>query len=145
MADTGFIGQEPLVTPTKKRQNLEFAYRTAMNRDIRGQRISNEWGVGAISNKWRIFLGRWTFLPEMWPVCYEIAAMLLNWTWRPNCPLVPLERRLRRVEQYEQDDFGFIEQGSNKLLKSRISEPETIWRPYFDLLAVLSRSGRCQL
>lgn len=56
IADLGYIGDgAECVCPFKKGQGLDFALRGMFNRSIRGVRMVNEWSVGYITNRHRIF------------------------------------------------------------------------------------------
>ena len=102
IGDTGFQGEGRVVCPMKSNQGMHFVYRAMFNKDLRRQRVCNEWGVGYINNRFRMFLGRWPFSPELFPICYESVAMMANWRWRRRGEtLVPLQRRLERVAQRE--------------------------------------------
>lgn len=79
VADTGFIGDgEECVCPFKKGMGLDFALRGKFNRSIRATRMLNEWGVGFISNRHRIFLGRWPFDPDLFTPAFEVCALMAN-------------------------------------------------------------------
>ena len=78
MADMGFCGSGALVAPDKRNESTEWIHRSSYNKYIRGQRIVNEWGIGYINNRFRIFLGRWPFEKELFPIGYNTAAMLSN-------------------------------------------------------------------
>ena len=39
----------------------------------------NEWGIGYINSRFRIFLGRWPIEKELFPIAYNTAAMISNW------------------------------------------------------------------
>lgn len=43
---------------------------------IRSQRIVNEWGIGFIINRYRLFLDIWAFEHEIFPTAYKTAAMM---------------------------------------------------------------------
>jgi DDE superfamily endonuclease len=105
MSDSGFQGDGPIVFPFKKNQGLAFAHRGRWNRDIRKQRRLNEWGIGAVNNRWRLFLERWYFVKHLFPSAYETGVLLVQWNWqREDRQLVSLERRLERLESYEATD-----------------------------------------
>jgi DDE superfamily endonuclease len=80
MADSGFQGDGPLVFPFKKNQGLAFAHRGRWNRDMRKQRILNEWVIGAVNNRWRLFLGRWSFDEDLSPVLMKLESFSCNGT-----------------------------------------------------------------
>lgn len=105
MGDTGFQGPgDHIVFPLKRNQSRHFGLRSQMNRDIRRQRIRNEWSVGLVSNRFRIFLGRWPFEDCLFPTVYTVAAMLVNYRIRKSGVMpVPLERMLQRVQLYERE------------------------------------------
>ena len=102
IADTGFVGEGNVVCPFKKGVGDGFFYREKFNRDIRRQRVCNEWGIGLIKNRYRLFLGRWPFSPDLFPMCFETAAMISNWRWkRRGSTPVPLTRRLEIIAEEE--------------------------------------------
>ena len=105
MADKGFEGDGAhIIFPVKRRRNNNFPLRAQMNRDIRMQRIRNEWSIGLLSNRFRLFLGRWSLLPELFPIMYRTAALLVNLRIRrTGINPVPLERMLERLEIYERE------------------------------------------
>jgi len=80
IADYGFIDRFGLVLcQFKMNQGLEYEFSAEWNRDIRTQRIIvNEWGIGYIKNRMRLFLGRWPFADYMFEVCYINAARMVN-------------------------------------------------------------------
>lgn len=79
IADLGYIGDgAECVCPFKKGQGLDFALRGAFNRSIRGVRMVNEWSVGFITNRHRIFLGRWPFDPALFTPAFESCALMAN-------------------------------------------------------------------
>jgi len=102
MADTGFQGDgEEIVCPVKRGQCRSFRERAEMNRDIRKQRIQNEWAVGLVSNRFQLFLGRWSLDDDLWEVMYEVACHLVNLRIRRSVvPPVPLSRMIERLELY---------------------------------------------
>ena len=57
---------------------LDFALRGVYNRSIRGVRMLNEWAVGYISNRHRIFLGRWPFDPNLFTPAFDSCALMAN-------------------------------------------------------------------
>lgn len=105
IGDTGFQGAgEHIVCPSKKYQATGFSLRSTMNRYIRQQRIRNEWAVGLISNRFRLFLGRWPLEDNYFHILYEVAALLVNWRIRrTGIGPVPLQRMMDRLEIYEKD------------------------------------------
>eukprot|EP00173_Palmaria_palmata_P003622 Plantae.Rhodophyta-Palmaria_palmata.ctg3841.p2 GENE.Plantae.Rhodophyta-Palmaria_palmata.ctg3841~~Plantae.Rhodophyta-Palmaria_palmata.ctg3841.p2 ORF type:complete len:188 (+),score=21.68 Plantae.Rhodophyta-Palmaria_palmata.ctg3841:329-892(+) len=79
LADAGFIGDgEECACPFKKGMGLDFALRGVWNRSIRGVRMLNEWAVGFITNRHRIFLGRWPFDPALFSPAFELCALMAN-------------------------------------------------------------------
>ena len=79
IADLGYIGDgAELVCSFKKGQGLDFALRGVFNRSIRGVRMTNEWAVGYITNRHRIFLGRWPFDPALFTPAFEFCALMAN-------------------------------------------------------------------
>ena len=79
IADLGYIGDgAELVCPFKKSQGLDFALRGVFNRSIRGFRMTNEWAVGYITNRHRIFLGRWPFDPALFTPAFKFCALMAN-------------------------------------------------------------------
>lgn len=82
MADMGFGGDGALVVPYKRNESTEWLFRTTHNRYIRSQRMVNEWGIGYINNRYRVFLGKWSFEKDLFPIAYTTVAMLSNWQFR---------------------------------------------------------------
>jgi hypothetical protein len=102
MTDMGFTGEGPIVCPFKSGRALHFELRGLWNKMIRKQRMINEWGVGYISNRHRIFLGRWPYDDHLFPVCYENCVMLANWRFdRRGEALQTLTTYLEKLENYE--------------------------------------------
>ena len=108
MADMGFGGSGGLVVPYKRNESTEWIHRSSYNRYIRQQRMVNEWGIGYINNRFRIFLGRWPLKKELLPIDYNTAAMLSDWQFdRRGFALPPrwrYEEKLAahgRIEDYE--------------------------------------------
>ncbi|PXF47704.1 hypothetical protein BWQ96_02566 [Gracilariopsis chorda] len=58
MADMGFAGDGELVVPYKRTESASWLYRTEHYNDIRKQSMVNEWVIGFINNRYRLFLGR---------------------------------------------------------------------------------------
>lgn len=77
MGDSGFQGSGPMKAPHKDNQSQSFVGRSARNRDIRKQRICNEWRIERVNNKFRMFLGRWIMAKKCFPITYEIACMTI--------------------------------------------------------------------
>ena len=81
--DMGFGGsgalQRTMVVAYKRNEGTEWIHRSSYNRYIRRQRIVNEWEIGYINNRFRIFLGRWPFEKELFPIAYNTADMLSTW------------------------------------------------------------------
>jgi hypothetical protein len=69
MTDMGFTGEGPIVCPFKSGRALDFELRGLWNKMIRKQRMINEWGFGYISNRHRIFLGRWKYYDHLFHIC----------------------------------------------------------------------------
>lgn len=107
IADTGFQGDGAhIIFPMKRNQCRSFHHRSDMNRDIRKQRIRNEWSVGLITNRFRLFLGRWSLESELFKVMFNVAGMLVNHRIRKgDVRPVPLERMLDRIELYERGEL----------------------------------------
>ena len=105
IADMGFQGDGAnIITPFKKNQARHFQFRGQWNREIRRQRIRNEWSVGLVSNRFRLFLGRWPFEDTIFPTVYTVAVHLVNFRMRRNgIPPVPMERMLERLQLYEDE------------------------------------------
>ena len=104
IGDIGFQGAGKVLCPFKSNQGATFVHRGMWNKELRRERICNEWGIGYINNRNRLFLGRWPFESCLFPVNYENAAMIANWRWRRRgTTLVPLERRLSRLSRIEND------------------------------------------
>lgn len=102
MADMGFGGSGALVVPYKNKESTEWIHMTNYNRYIRRQRMVNEWGIGYINNRFRIFLGRWPFEKELFPIAYNTAAMLCNWQFdRRGFALQPRWRYVEKLTQHE--------------------------------------------
>jgi DDE superfamily endonuclease len=105
MAYSGFQGDGPILYPFKKNQGRAFEHKGHWNRDIRKQRIVNEWGIGAVNSRWRLLLGRWYFDEDMFPMAYETGVLLVQWNWRrEDRQLVSLEKRLERLDSYRATD-----------------------------------------
>ena len=101
MADMGFQGEGNLVYPFKRNQGRDFTFRREFNRDIRSQRIRNEWSIGLVSNRFRQFLGRWSLDESLFIQTYTVACHLVNFRIRSSGrPPVPIERMLERLELY---------------------------------------------
>jgi len=100
MCDTGFIGDGPIVCPFKSGEGGWFQYRTEWNKDIRTQRILNEWAVGWVNNRYRIFLGRWPYELHLHNFSYENVVMISNLFWRRHRNrLYPNDRRVERIQE----------------------------------------------
>jgi hypothetical protein len=83
IGDTGFVGEgDHLICPFKKNQGALYRWRAMWNRDIRKQRISNEWGLGFLKNRWRVFLGEWPYDESVFLESFTVAAMLCNMHFR---------------------------------------------------------------
>jgi hypothetical protein len=61
MTDMGFTGEGPIVCPFKRGSALHLDQRGLWHKMIRKQRMIKQWGVGYISNRHYIFLGRWPY------------------------------------------------------------------------------------
>jgi DDE superfamily endonuclease len=79
MTDMWFTGEGTIVCPFKSGRALHFELRGLWNQMIRKQRMINEWGVGYIRNRHRMFLGRWPYDDHLFPICYESCVMLAYW------------------------------------------------------------------
>lgn len=103
IADLGFTGSgDHIAFPFKRGQGLWFEMRTSYNKDIRRQRIRNEWSIGLVKNRFRIFLGRWPFEDTWFPIIFTVASHLVNLRIRRSgTPPVPMERMLERLQLYE--------------------------------------------
>jgi hypothetical protein len=78
MTDMGFTGG-PIVCQFKSGRALHFELHGLWNKKSRKQKMINEWGVDYISNRNRIFLGRWPYDDHLFPICYKSCVMLANW------------------------------------------------------------------
>jgi hypothetical protein len=64
--------------------------------------MTNEWGVGYISNRHRIFLGRWPYDDHLFPICYESCVMRANWRFdRRGEALQTFTTYLDKLDNYE--------------------------------------------
>ena len=71
------------------------------NTDIRTSRIRNEWGNGDEKNRFRVFLGLWSYWSEIFARSVELCAMLCNWRWKHSgARQVPLHRQLANMDSY---------------------------------------------
>lgn len=103
MVDTGFQGSGPIVAPFKANQGTHMSHRKERNRDIRKQRMCNEWAIGAVNNKYRLFLGRWAGSADWFPMAYELAVLLGQFCHRfHGTRPVPLSRLMERQNAYIQ-------------------------------------------
>ena len=66
-----YAGDGDLFFPYKRIESTLWLYRSKQNSYIRSQRMVNEWGIGFINNRFRVFLGRWPFEPELFPIAYQ--------------------------------------------------------------------------
>jgi DDE superfamily endonuclease len=83
IGETGFVGEgDHLICPFKKNQGALYRWREMWNRDIRKQRIRNEWGLGFLMNRWRVFLGEWPYDESVFVESFTVAAMLCNMYFR---------------------------------------------------------------
>ena len=81
---------------------LDFALRGKWNRSIRGVRMLNEWAVGYISNRHRIFLGAWPFDPDLFAPAFESCAIMANEVFRERgYALQTRERYAEKAAAYE--------------------------------------------
>jgi len=103
LADCGFIGDgEECICPFKKGMGLDFALRGAWNRSIRGVRMVNEWAVGFITNRHRIFLGSWSFDPALFSPAFELCALMANEMFKERgYALQTRERYAEKLAAYE--------------------------------------------
>jgi len=102
IGDTGFIGSSRvLVFPFRRNTDETGVDRDAWNTDIRRSRIRNEWGIGDVKNRFRLFLGRWSYEPELFAPTFELCCMLCNWRWKQSGDrIVPLHRQLANLDDY---------------------------------------------
>jgi hypothetical protein len=83
IGDTGFVGEgDHLICPFKKNHGALYLWRAMWNRDIRKQRIRNEWGLGFLKNWWGVLLGEWSFDECVFVESSTVAAMLCNMHFR---------------------------------------------------------------
>jgi hypothetical protein len=78
IAISGFQGEVPIIFPYKKNEVRAFSHRGQWNSDRRKQMIVNEWGIEAESSRWRIFLCRWAYDDNMFPIEYKTIALLIS-------------------------------------------------------------------
>ena len=78
MDDMGFAGDGDLALKFKINENTDWILRGEYNKVIRRQRMVNEWDFCYLNNKHRIFLGRWPYGDDLFPIAYKTAAMLAN-------------------------------------------------------------------
>ena len=102
LTDSGFSGWGPIMCPFKKGEALDFIFRAEHNRELRKKRVLNEQGIGYLSKKWRILIGRWPLAIELWEICIEGLVRLSNFLWRTSdsC-LKPIELRIEEHKQYD--------------------------------------------
>eukprot|EP00173_Palmaria_palmata_P000060 Plantae.Rhodophyta-Palmaria_palmata.ctg1029.p1 GENE.Plantae.Rhodophyta-Palmaria_palmata.ctg1029~~Plantae.Rhodophyta-Palmaria_palmata.ctg1029.p1 ORF type:complete len:262 (+),score=37.55 Plantae.Rhodophyta-Palmaria_palmata.ctg1029:26-787(+) len=100
LADMGYAGIPRIEVPDKKNTNMLFPYRRARNCSIRGVRMINEWAMGYVNNRYRVFLGRWPFSAELYAMAFESVCLMANWRF--------LRRgyALKRREVYEARNSG---------------------------------------
>jgi len=80
------------------------------NTDIRKSRICNEGGIGDLKNRFRVFLGRWSYESKLFAPSFELCAMLCNWRWKQSGDrLVPLHTQLANMDTYNAARFLFSE------------------------------------
>lgn len=69
IGDTSFQGTgRHTIFPFKRNQFRSYLHGHEMNRDMCKQPIQNEWSVGLVSNRFRIFLGYWFPDDALFPV-----------------------------------------------------------------------------
>jgi len=102
IGDTGFMGpSRVLVCPFRRNADETGVDRDAWNTDIRRSRIRNEWGIGDVKNRFRLFLGRWSYEPELLAPTFELCCMLCNWPWKQSGErIVPLHHQLANLDDY---------------------------------------------
>ena len=105
MADMGFAGSGELVVPYKRNESTMWMYRSIYNKCIRKQRMVNEWGIGYVNNRFRLFLGRWPFEKELFSLAYYTVAMLSNWQFdRRGFALQPRSRYEEKLAAQDEND-----------------------------------------
>lgn len=99
MTDAGFNGGSgTTLSPFKKNEGQWFCFRGMFNRRIRKRRVINEWDIGFINNRMRIFLGTWTMSEHLWEMSYTNVSMISNWIWRrEKGGLYHLKRRISEM------------------------------------------------
>jgi len=102
IGDTGFIGpSRVLVCPFRRNAEEADVDQGEWNTDIRKSRIRNEWGIGDVKNRFRMFLGRWSYASMLIAPSFELCAMLCNLRWKHSgARLVPLHRQLANMDSY---------------------------------------------
>lgn len=100
LEDTGFQGDcDHIVFPSKRNQCYNFELLGDMIRDIRKQRIRNEWSA---DNRLRLLLARWALEDNLFKVMFNVAGPLINHRIRRSGhPPIPIERMMERLELYE--------------------------------------------
>jgi hypothetical protein len=74
------------------------------NRDIRKQRIRNEWGLGFLKTRWRLFLGEWPYDEAVFVESFTVGAILCNMHLRRRGRThVTLESILENLEKERND------------------------------------------
>lgn len=102
ISDTVFQGGDAVQFPLKINQGRGYRYRSIFNRDIHIQRIFNEWVIGALKNRFRLFFGRWPLEKYLRPMMFESACILCNKRWRQTGAfLVPLKFRTQKTAEME--------------------------------------------
>lgn len=117
MADMGYAGINLLEVPDKRNQNIYFPLRKKRNSGIRGSRMVNEWAMGYVNNRYRMFLGRWSFSPELYSIAFETVCMMANWRFDLR------GYALKRRELYERRRDG-MEDGGESIWSDDSSESE---------------------
>ena len=100
-------GDGDLVVPCKRNECTLWLYRSMHNQDIRSQRVVNEWGIRFIHNQFHLFLGRWLFEPQLFPIVYHTSAMVSYWQF--NGRGYALQTRGRYQGNIEQSNIFLTE------------------------------------
>lgn len=109
IAGMAFAGDDELVVPYKRKESTDWMYHAERNQDIRKQMMMSEWKLGYVTNRHRLFLGRWPFSPDLFPIASKTASMLSNWQLARHRyalqTLASYEEKITRTERTDADKF----------------------------------------
>lgn len=74
MADMWFAVDGELFVPYKRNESTSWFYRAKHNKEIRKRIMVNERGIRFINNRYRLFLGRWPFESDLFPIAKRTAG-----------------------------------------------------------------------